>query len=131
MKKIFDRYGKALIAVLIAVLTLASSALVDRHLDAGEGVQIAIAGATAVSVWLVPNLPHAGGVKTGIAFVLAVLNALTAVIAGGIDTSEVINLLLAGLGVLLVGVAPARSAGDDLVTRAAAAAANRQAYGKT
>ena len=130
VKKIFDRYGKALIAVLVAVLTLASSALVDGHLDAGEGVQIAIAGTTAVSVWLVPNLPNAGGTKTAVAIVLAVLNALTAYIVDGLDTDDVINLTLAGLGVLLIGVAPAKSAGDDLVPRAVAAAANRQAYGK-
>lgn len=121
---LLKRYGKALVAVIVAALTLASSALVDGHLDAGEGVQIAIAATTAVSVWLVPNLPTVGGgwMKTGIAVVLAVLNVLTAVIVDGIDADDVINLVLAGLGVLLIGAAPAESDGDDLVSKSTAAA---------
>lgn len=131
MKEIFNRYGKALVAVLIAVLTLAASALVDGHIDAGEGVQIAIAGVTAVSVWLVPNLPSSGGVKTTVAVVLAVLNALTAYIIDGIDANDVINLILAALGVLLIGVAPSQSAGDNLVPRPVAAAMSRDRYGTT
>jgi hypothetical protein len=131
VKEILQRYGKALVAVVVAALTLASSALVDGHLDAGEGVQIAIAATTAIAVWLVPNLPNAGGVKTGIAVVLAVLNALTAYIVDGIDTDDVINLVLAGLGVLLIGAAPAQSAGDNLVPRPVAASMNRDRYGTT
>jgi hypothetical protein len=124
MSNIINRYGKALVAVVVAALTVAASAVSDGHVDAGEGVQIAIAAATGVSVWLVPNLPSAGAgaTKTVIAVLLAVLNAATAYIVGGLDTGEIINLVIAGAGVLLIGVAPAQSAGDNLVPRAVSAA---------
>lgn len=105
-------YGKALAAVAVAGLTVLASALTDGRVDAGEGIQIAIAVATAASVWLVPTLPTYPGTKTGIAVILAGLNAATAAIDGGISTAEWVNLALAGLGVILVGAAPARSVGD-------------------
>lgn len=129
VKKFLQRFGKAAAAVLVAALTITSSALTDGHIDAGEGVQIAIAAATAVSVWYVPLLPTAPGVKTGIAIVLAVLNAATAYVAGGLDQGEVVNLVIAALGVILIGVAPARSDGDNLVPRPVAAAMSRKAHG--
>lgn len=131
MKKFLQKFGKAAVAVLVAGLTVLSSAVSDGQFTAGEGVQIAIAAATAFSVWFVPNLPSSGGVKTGVAVVLAVLNAATAYIVGGLDTGEVVNLVLAGLGVLLIGVAPASSDGDGLVPRPVAAAMNRDRYGTT
>ena len=46
------------------------------------------------SVWFVPNLPNADGVKTGIAVILAILNASTAYLVGGVDAGEVVNLVL-------------------------------------
>lgn len=122
MSNFLQRYGKAAAAVFVAALTVAASAVTDHHVDAGEGVQIAIAAATAISVWYVPLLPSARGVKTGVAVVLAVLNAATAYVVGGLDMGEVINLAIAALGVLLVGASPAQSAGDDLVSRYAASA---------
>jgi hypothetical protein len=80
-------------------------------------------------VWFVPTLPNAPAIKTGTAVALAVLNAATAYIVGGLDTGEVVNLVIAGLGVILVGVAPVQSAGDNLVPRPVAAAMNRDTYG--
>ncbi|MER7002196.1 hypothetical protein ABT297_03995 [Dactylosporangium sp. NPDC000555] len=129
MKRFLQRFGKAAAAVLVAALTIASSAVSDGHIDAGEGIQIAIAATTAFSVWFVPNLPSAPAVKTVVAVVLAVLNAATAYIVGGLDTGEIVNLVIAGLGVLLIGAAPAQSIGDNLVPRPVAAAMSRQAYG--
>ena len=129
MKNFLQRFGKAAVAVLVAALTLAASAVSDGHVDAGEGVQIAIATVTAFSVWFVPNLPSSAGIKTGVAVVLAVLNAATAYLVGGVDAGELINLVIAGAGVLLIGVAPAQSAGDNLVPRPVAAAmAPRKTY---
>lgn len=130
MKKLLQRFGKATAAVVVAALTLVSSALTDGHIDAGEGVQIAIATASAVVVWYVPNLPAAGakGVKTGVNILLAVLNASLAYLVGGLDMGEIVNLVIVGLGVIVVGVVPAESIGDDLVPRAVAAARQRQ-YG--
>jgi hypothetical protein len=128
LRKLWSRYGKATVATIVAALTVASSALLDRHIDAGEGVQIASAAATAVMVWYVPLLPGVPAVKTVTAMILAILGAATTLIVGGLDASEITNLVLAGLGVLLVGVAPAQSIGDDLVPRPVAAAMNRQSY---
>jgi hypothetical protein len=131
VKNLLQRFGKAAAAVLVAALTIAASALTDGHVDAGEGVQIAIAAATAVSVWYVPLLPNVPAVKTVTYVILAVLNAATAYIAGGLDYGEIVNLVIAGLGVLLVGAAPAKSAGDNLVPRPVAAAMNRDTYGRS
>jgi hypothetical protein len=130
VKQLLQRFGKAAAAVLVAALTIAASALTDGHVDAGEGVQIAIATATAVSVWYVPLLPGVPAVKTAVAVILAVLNAATAYIVGGLDYGEIVNLVIAGLGVLLVGVSPAVSVGDNLVPRPVAAAMNRDTYGR-
>ena len=122
MKRLLSKYGKAVAAVVFAALTVGSSALSDGTVDAGERVQIAIAATTAIGVWFVPNVPGASGVKTGVAIILAVLNAATAYIAGGVDAGEVVNLILAGLGVVAIGAAPAWSVGDHLVSRPVAAA---------
>lgn len=100
-------YGKSIAAAAVAVLTVVASVLTDGHVTAGEGVQIAIAGATALSVYLVPQLPQFPQAKTGIAVVLAVLNGATALIGDGLNWQDLVNLAIAGLGVIAVGVAPA------------------------
>lgn len=126
---ILAKYGKALAAVLAAALIALSSTVTDGHVDPGELVAIAIATATAVSVWLVPNLPQSPGIKTAVAAILAGLNAAAMLIVDGWSTADTINVVIAALGVLGVLGAPAQSAGDNLVPRAVAAAAGRQAYG--
>ncbi|MDG4798997.1 hypothetical protein [Micromonospora sp. WMMD980] len=106
----FQTYGKALVAVVAAALTVAYGALSgDQHIDPDEAVQIAIAAATAVGVYLVPLAPQYRWGKTAIAVVLSVLQVLTTVILGGLDSGEWIALLLAAATVLGVGVAPAAS----------------------
>lgn len=122
MKNILVRYGKALAAVVAAGLMVLSSAVTDGHVDAGEGISIAIAVTTAVSVWLVPSLPSAAGAKTAIAAVLAALQVAAATIFDGLSTADWVNLVIAALGVLGVLGAPARSVGDGLVPRTVAAA---------
>jgi hypothetical protein len=104
------KYGKALAAVAGAALTVAYGALSgDQHIDPEEGVQISIAAATAVGVYLVPLVPEYRWAKTAVAAVLAVLQVLATVILGGLDSNEWIALLLAALTVLGVGVTPAVS----------------------
>lgn len=127
--QVLRKYGKALAAVLAAALMVLSSAVTDGHVDPGEWVSIAIAGTTAVSVWLVPTLPSAAGAKTAVAAVLAVLQVAAATIVDGLSTADWVNLVIAALGVLGVLGAPARSVGDDLVPRPVAASMRRQAYG--
>lgn len=121
----FRKYGKALAAVLAAVLIALNSAVIDTHVDAAEVVTIAIAGVTAVSVWLVPNLPQAPGIKTAIAVLLSALNAAAMLVVDGWSTSDTVNVILAALGVLGVLGAPAQSAGDNLVVRPAASSQRR------
>lgn len=104
-------YGKALAALLVAGLTALSSALTDGRVTSGEGIQIAIAVATAAGVWLVPVIPQWPWTKTLLAGLLAALNVAVTVIDDGITVAEGINLVLAALGVLGVGAAPAVSVG--------------------
>ncbi|ROT34100.1 hypothetical protein [Micromonospora sp. HM5-17] len=104
------KYGKALAAVVGAALTVAYGALSgDQHIAPEEGVQIAIATATAVGVYLVPLTPQYRWAKTAVAVILSVLQVLATVILGGLDAHEWIALLLAGLTVAGVGAAPAVS----------------------
>ena len=108
------KYGKAIAALAVAGLTGVASALTDNAFTAPEGVQVAIAVTTAAGVWLVPTLPQHPGIKTALAALLAVLNLAVTFIDGGITGAEGVNLGLAALGVLGVGVAPARSAGQRM-----------------
>lgn len=115
-------YGKLVAAVVAAVLIALNSAVLDGHVDAAGVLTMAIAGVTALSVWLVPNLREAPAIKTTIAVILSALNAAAMLIVDGWSTSDTVNVILAALGVLGVLSAPAESAGDDLVPRPVAAA---------
>jgi peptidoglycan/LPS O-acetylase OafA/YrhL len=119
----FKKYGKALAAVAGAVLTVAYGALSgDHHIDPDEAVQIAIAAATAVGVYLVPLTPRYRWGKTAIAVILAVLQVLATVILGGLDSNEWIALVLAALTAAGVGAAPAVSS-NGVTSRGPKAAA--------
>jgi hypothetical protein len=107
---VFRRYGKALVAVLGTALTIAYGALSgDQHIDAEEMVQIAIATATAIGVYLVPLTSGQRWAKTGVAAGLSLLQVLATVIMDGLDPSEWVLLALAALTVVGVGAAPAVS----------------------
>lgn len=100
------KYGPAFVAVFFAVLTAVASALTDNHVTDIEWVQVSIQGATVAGVWLVPAFPAYPHVKTGIAVVLAVLNLLVTVITDGITGAELVNLLIAAVGVIAVRLTP-------------------------
>jgi len=104
------KYGKALAAIAGAVLTVAYGALSgDQRIESDEAIQIGIAAATAIGVYLVPLTPQYRWAKTAVAVALSVLQVLATVILGGLDSNEWIALLLAALTVLGVGAAPAVS----------------------
>lgn len=105
----FRTYGKSIVAVLFALLTAAASALTDGVITAPEGVQVAIAAATAVGVYLVPVMYEWPWAKTAIAMLLAGLNLAVTIITNGITPAEWINLGVAALSVLAVAKAPAES----------------------
>lgn len=121
LSKLWSGYGRAVVAILVTALTVLASALTDDRVDTEEWLQVAIQAATIAGVWLVPNLPHSAAYKTGLAALLAVLNLATTLIVGGLDSADIINLVLAALGVIGVGVAPSVSRAEDLVTRSVAA----------
>lgn len=100
------RYGPALVAVFFAALTALAAALTDNRIDPTEGVQIAIQATTVAGVWLVPAIPSWPHLKTGIAVVLAVENAAIAYIVDGFTGAELVNLVLAGVGVIAVRLTP-------------------------
>jgi hypothetical protein len=130
IRELWRRYGRAVVAVLTAAGVLLASALTDGRVDQGEALQVAIQTTTAASVWLAPNLPYSVGIKTGFAAVLAVLNLATSLIVDGLTTGEVVNLVLAGVGVLAVGVAPSQSAAQTYVPRSVAAAMGQPPDGR-
>jgi hypothetical protein len=102
-------YAKLIVALAIAGLTTAVSALGDGRVSAVEVVQISIAVVTALGVWVAGHVAASlVWPKTVVAAALAVLDLLvTYVGAGPITPAEWINLVLAALGVLGVGVVPA------------------------
>ncbi|TBL44229.1 hypothetical protein EYA84_01955 [Verrucosispora sp. SN26_14.1] len=105
-----EKYGKALAAVLGAVLVALYAALGgDNHIGSTEIVQVGIAAATAIGVYLVPLAPQYRWGKTAVAVILAVLQALATSVLGGLDAGEWIVLVLAGLTAAGVAVAPAVS----------------------
>jgi hypothetical protein len=90
------KYGKALAAVLFAALTAAYQIVHSGGSpDAVGWVQIAIAATTAAGVYLVPITPEYPWVKSAIGALGAVLQVLTTVIVGGLQTDEILMLLLA------------------------------------
>lgn len=104
----FSKYGKAIAAALLAVVSFAASVYADGIVTDDEKVQVAIAVATAVSVYLVPILGWPW-MKTAISAVLAALNVLATVIIGGLDNNDMVQIIVAMLTVAAVAVTPARS----------------------
>lgn len=100
-------YAKALAAVVATVLSAFSAALVgDAVITAVEWVNVAIAGTGAAAVFAAPNVPGAKYTKSVLAVLTAVLVLLTSVITDGITNTELLQLVLAGLGALGVYAAP-------------------------
>lgn len=90
------RYTKAFIAVIgAAVMAVASALSGDNHIGTEEWINISIAGFTAFQVWLTANIPAAPVAKAITAGALALLNLLVSQLTGGIDSAEVVNLIIA------------------------------------
>lgn len=105
-------YGKAkflwpLVGLIVmALLTTFQDALTDQNISAQEWVQVTIQAVMAVNVWATANLPQFEKMKTLVAAVLVTLQALYTFVIGGVDTPELINLVITFLSAL--GVAFAR-----------------------
>ncbi|MET0426300.1 MAG: hypothetical protein ABW046_20695 [Actinoplanes sp.] len=103
-------YGKSVAAVITAAIVVAYQALSgDGRISPEEWVSIAIAGATAVGVYLIPLAPQAKWAKSALAAVLAILQVLTTAILGGIGADEILLMLITAAGAVGIYVAPAVS----------------------
>jgi hypothetical protein len=103
-----QKYGKAIVAVLVAAVVYAYQALSgDGHISATEWVSVAIAGVTALGVYVVPLAPGAKWAKTAVAVVLAVLQIMTTAILGGLGTDELLLMLITAAGAAGIWIAPA------------------------
>lgn len=103
-------YGKAWIAIAYAVAVAVQVALGgDGRIEADEWVQMGIALATAVAVYMVPITTNYKWMKTAVAVVLALLQALATVLLDGLEPNDWLTLVLAALGAIGVFFAPATS----------------------
>lgn len=104
-----SRYAKAFVAILTAVLAVLVTALTDNTVTLVEGLGIGVAGLTAVSVYLVPNLDAGAGkyAKVIVAVVgTAAQAAVPLVVDGAFPPSAWLLVALAALGALSVGITP-------------------------
>jgi intracellular sulfur oxidation DsrE/DsrF family protein len=99
---------KAILQLVAAVLAAVLPGLVeDAPMNASAWVNVVILGAGAVMVYNAANLPgwnYAKLVASGVTAVGVVL--VSALTDGGISGAEVIQMVIAGLGAVSVGVFP-------------------------
>jgi hypothetical protein len=102
-------YGKVIMAVIGAAVTALYGFLDDGHLSTDEWIKIAIATVLAINVYVVPVTAEWPWMKTAIGAVLAALQVLVVVIVGGVNSQEVIEIIIAVLTAIGVAVTPAIS----------------------
>ena len=103
-----SRYTKAVVSILAAALVALVSALTDDVVTQVELVLVCIAIVTAVTVYLVPNLPTgpARYAKAITGFTGAGLSALVLIVADGVTLSEWLTVAVAALGGIGIAVLP-------------------------
>lgn len=95
--------------IAMTVLTTVQAATADGSpIDAQEWVQVALQAVMAFNVWATANLPQYTTMKSWVAVVIAVLTALVTFVIGGVDTPEIINLIIVGLAASGVVLTPGR-----------------------
>jgi hypothetical protein len=101
-------YSKSVTALLGAVATVLASALTDDVVTSAEFVQMTVAGLTAFAVYLLPNAPGFGAVKTFVAAALAGLNLVAGWLANGEEITNAmwVNVVIAVAVALGVFVLP-------------------------
>lgn len=96
--------AKFIVMLATAVVSAVAAAVTDGKITPVEWVNVAIAGVTAISVYLVPNLPAGSGIatytKAAVVVLMAVLTALTDAIVGGLQTSEMLQIVIVALGAI-------------------------------
>lgn len=113
MLDLIKKYKKAAGVVLVAVLTAVASALTDG-ITAREWTVVAGVFLAAFGTGFVPNLPAGAGAvaKAVTTFLIGGTAVLSVVIAGGLTTAELLEVVIAAFAA--VGVtASARNIGDN------------------
>lgn len=100
------RYLKAAGMVVATGIMALIGALVTPGVDSREWINIALAVAGAAAVFAAPNVPGASYTKSVLAVITAVLMLAVNMIAGGIDLSETLQMVLAALGAVGVYALP-------------------------
>lgn len=104
-----QKYAKLALQVVVTVATALVAALAgDNLVDSVEWVNVAIVGVGAGAVFYGPNIPGAPITKAVLSVLAAVLTVLASAIVGGIQTVEVIQMLIAGAGAIGVYAVPNR-----------------------
>jgi hypothetical protein len=107
-------YSKSVIAILATIVSAIVAGLTgDQTISPVEWINVAIAGATAASVFVAPNSPSGRLTKGALAFIMAVLVLAVNLIADGVTLSEWLQLLVAGCAA--VGVYAVRNAPPSVV----------------
>lgn len=102
-------YGKPIVATIAAVLMTLYDFVDDNHIDEVEWVKIAIAFAIAIQTYIVPLTVEWPWMKTVVATLLSGLQVLVIVIVGGLTQQEIVELVIAIITPLGIGIAPAVS----------------------
>lgn len=94
-------YWKSIVEVLTAVVAAFVAAQTgDGVVSAQEWVNVAILGVGAAAVFAAPNVPGARYTKAVLAFLTAALTALASYLIGGVSPTEILQIVVAGLGAL-------------------------------
>lgn len=102
----YAKAGAAVVATILVALIAALSG--DGVIASTEWVNVAIAGVGAAAVFAAPNVPGARYTKAILAVLAAVLTVLSSAILGGIDTTELLQILVVALGAVGVYAVPNR-----------------------
>lgn len=105
----WQKYGKAISAIILALITAIQAALPDQHVNNTEAVQIVTALVTAVGVYLVPVVPQYRWAKTAIGVLLSALNVVLTFVVDGWQSTDLVPCILAVVTALAVTFSPAVS----------------------
>jgi hypothetical protein len=87
------QYAKSLVAVLATIASALVAALTgDQYVSPVEWINVAIAAATALSVFTAPNVPFANATKAALATITAMLTLAVNLVADGETLSEWLQL---------------------------------------
>lgn len=102
-------YGKPIVATIAAVLLTLYDFVDDNRIDQVEWVKIGIAFTIAIQTYIVPLTVEWPWMKTIVATILSGLQVLVIVIIGGLTQQEIVELVIAIITPLGIGIAPAIS----------------------